>query len=72
MSRLATCVVFQSISSLNDESVYYSILVVVVSHIQRTGYQPEKTTSHGDQPRSWSAEQGKENKKQCLAAPSIV
>ena len=35
------------------------VVVVVVSHIQRIGYQPEKTTLHGGQSRSWSAEQGK-------------
>ena len=33
-----------------------------VSHIQRIGCQPEKTTLHGGQSRSWSAEQGIENK----------
>ena len=38
------------------------LLFVVVSHIQRIGCQPEKTTLHGGQSRSWSAEQGKENK----------
>ena len=38
-------------------------VVVVVSHIQRFGCQPEKDlTSHGGQSRSWSAEQGKGNK----------
>ena len=36
------------------------VVVVVVSHIQRIGCQPEKTTLHGGQSRSWSAEQGKE------------
>ena len=41
---------------------------VVVSHIQRIGCQPQKTTSHGSQSRSWFAEQGKENKRKCLAA----
>ena len=35
---------------------------VVVSHIQRIGCQPPKTTLHGGQSRSWFAEQGKENK----------
>ena len=40
----------------------------VVSHIQRIGCQPEKTTLHGGQSRSWSAEQGKENKRKSLAA----
>ena len=44
------------------------IVVVVVSHIQRIGCQPEKTTLHGGQSRSWSAEQGKENKRKSLAA----
>ena len=43
-------------------------VVVVVSHIQRIGCQPEKTTLHGGQSRSWSAEQGKENKRKSLAA----
>ena len=43
-------------------------VVVVVSHIQRIGCQPEKTTLHGSQSRSWSAEQGKENKRKSLAA----
>ena len=43
--------------------------VVVVSHIQRIiGCQPEKTTLHGGQSRSWSAEHGKENKIKSLAA----
>ena len=32
----------------------------VVSRIQRIGCQPEKTTLHGGQFRSWSAEQGNE------------
>ena len=45
-----------------------NVVVVVVSHIQRIGCQPEKTTLHGGQSRSWSAEQGKENKRKSLAA----
>ena len=44
-------------------------VVVVVSHIQRIGCQPEKTTLHGGQSRSWSAEQGKKNKKSLVASP---
>ena len=44
------------------------VVVVVVSHIQRIGCQPEKTTLHGGQSRSWSAEQRKENKRKSLAA----
>ena len=43
-------------------------VVVVVAHIQRIGCQPEKTTLHGGQSRSWPAEQGKENKIKSLAA----
>ena len=39
-----------------------NVVVVVVSHIQRIGCQPEKTTLHGGQSRSWSAEQGKNEK----------
>ena len=41
-----------------------------VSHIQRIGCQPGKITLHGGQSRSssWSAEQGKENKRKSLAA----
>ena len=38
-------------------SVGVVVVVVVVSHIQRIGCQPEKTTLHGGQSRSWSAEQ---------------
>ena len=45
---------------------------VVVSHIQRIGCQPEKTTLHGGQSRSWSAEQGKENKRKSLAAYKYI
>ena len=45
------------------------VVVVVVSHIQRIDCQPEKPTLRVDQFCSWSAEQGKENKKIKLAAP---
>ena len=47
------------------------LLLVVVSHIQRIGYQPEKTTLHGGQSRSWSAEQENKikNKKSGSAPP---
>ena len=39
------------------------------THIQRIGCQPEKTTLHGGQSRSWSAEQEKrENKIESLEA----
>ena len=34
---------------------------LVVSHIQRIGYQPEIATLHGGLSRSWPAEQGKDN-----------
>ena len=47
--------------------------IVVASHIQRISCQPEKNyqepgTLHGGQSRTWSAEQGKENKRKSLAA----
>ena len=45
------------------------VVVVVVSHIQRIGCQPEKTTLHGGQSRSWSAEQEKKKKKSGSAPP---
>ena len=45
------------------------VVVVVVSHIQRIGCQPEKTTVHGGQSRSWSAEQQKKKKKSLAASP---
>ena len=41
---------------------------IVVSYIERIGCPPEKLTLHGGQSRSWSAEQGKENKRESLAA----
>ena len=59
----------QPFLSLVDREVESCVVVVVVvSHIQRIGCQPEKTTLHGGQSRSWSAEQGKENKIKSLAA----
>ena len=45
------------------QSWKHLVVVVVVSHIQRIGCQPEKTTLHGGQSRSWSAEQGKKEKE---------
>ena len=48
--------------------IYSCCCCFVVSHIQRIGCQPEKTTLHGGQSRSWSSEQGKENKRKSLAA----
>ena len=60
----------QPFLSFVDREVEFCVVVVVVvvSHIQRIGCQPEKTTLHGGQSRSWSAEQGKENKRKSLAA----
>ena len=37
-------------------------------HMHRVGCQPEKNYFHGGQSRPWSAEQGKEKKKESLAA----
>ena len=42
------------------------------SHIQRSGCQPEMTTLYGGQFRSWSAEQGKENKKRKSDSTPLV
>ena len=51
-------------------------LCFIVSHIQRIGCQPEKTTLHGGQSRSWSAELGKKNKTekvwQRTASPTLL
>ena len=55
-------------SARGSASTRMPTCVVVVSHIRRIGCQPEKTTLHGGQSRSWSAEQGKENKIKSLAA----
>ena len=49
--------IFEGVFSQNTEDT------VVVSHIQRIGCQPEKTTLFGSQSCSWSSEQGKENKE---------
>ena len=37
----------QPFLSLVDREVEFCVVVVVVSHIQRIGCQPEKTTLHG-------------------------
>ena len=44
------------------------VVAVVAFHIQRIGCRPEKTTLHGVQSRSSSAEQGKKEKRKSLAA----
>ena len=58
-------------TAARDLGVSYSTVVVVacVSHIQRIGCLSEKTVLHGGQSRSWSAEQGKENKIKTGSAP---
>ena len=65
---LLCCAVPVSMIVLDLSLSFVVVVVVVVSHIQRIGCQPEKTTLHGGQSRSWSAEQGKENKRKSLAA----
>ena len=47
------------------------VVVVVVSHIQRIGCQSEKTTLHGGQSRSWSAEQGMRRRVEVTVSVSI-
>ena len=51
------------------QPMYISRLLFVVSHIQRIGCQPEKTTLHRGQSRSWSAEQGKKEKGKVWQRP---
>ena len=46
------------------------VVVVVVSHMQRIGYQPEKTTLYGGQSRVWSAEH--EKKKKMFLRPTLM
>ena len=52
----------QPFLSLVDREVEFCVVDVVVSHIQRIGCQPKKTTLYGGQSRSWSAEQGGKKK----------
>ena len=47
------------------------VVAVVVSHIQRIGCQPEKTTLHDGQSRSWPAEQGKKKKRKSESASPL-
>ena len=58
-----------SSTTLTAVVVVIVVVVVVVSHIQRIGCQPEKTTLHGGQSRSWSAEQGKKLKRKVWQRP---
>ena len=48
------------------------VVVVVVSHIQRIGCQPEKTTLHGGQSCSWSAEQGKKKERKSVLGTVVT
>ena len=63
-----------ALAGVQDYLLHHSgdeVVVVVVSHIQRIGCQTKKTTLHGGQSHSWSAEQGKKmkNKKSGSAPP---
>ena len=68
-SHVAFCICFLWYSStytLSGMKRYVTIFKRKIrknvdSHIQRIGCQLEKTTLHGGQSRSWSAEQGKES-----------
>ena len=57
---LAICVTIHNIGDKPTAILYTTFIAIVVSHIQRIGRQPEKTTLHSGQsvPRAWSAEQG--------------
>ena len=56
---LAICVTIHSVGDKPTVILYTTFNAIVVSHIQRIGRQPGKTTLHSGQSRSsWSAEKG--------------
>ena len=56
---LAICVTIHNAGDKPTVILYTTFIAIVVSHIQRFGRQPGKTTLHSSQSRSsWSAEQG--------------
>ena len=56
---LAICVTIHNVGDKPTVILYTTFIAIVVSHIQRIGRQPGKTTLHSGQSRSsWSAEQG--------------
>ena len=56
--KLATCVTIHNVGDKPTVFPYTTFIAIVVSHIQRIGRQPGKTTLHSGQSRSsWSAEQ---------------
>ena len=55
---LAMCVTIHNVGDKPTVILYTTFIAIVVSHIQRIGLQPGKTTLHSGQSRSsWSAEQ---------------
>ena len=56
---LAVRVTIHNVGDKPTVILYTTFIAIVVSHIQRIGRQPRKTTSHSDQSRSsWSVEHG--------------
>ena len=56
---LAICVTIHNVGDKSTVILYNTFIAVVVSHIQRVGRQPGKTTLHSGQSRSsWSVEHG--------------
>ena len=56
---LSICVTMHNVEDKPTVILYTTFIAIVVSHIQRIGRQPGKTTLHSGQSRSsWSAEQG--------------
>ena len=56
---LAICVTIHNVGDKPTVILYTTFIAIVVSHIQRIGRQPGKTTLHNGQSRSsWSVEQG--------------
>ena len=59
IDTLAICVTIHNAGDKPTVILYTTFIAIVVSHIQRFGRQPGKTTLHSSQYRSsWSAEQG--------------
>ena len=53
------CVTIHNVGDKPTGILHTTFIAIVVSHIQRIGRQPGKTTLHSGQSRSsWSAEQG--------------
>ena len=67
---LAISVTIHNVGDKPTVILYTTFIAIVVSHIQRIGRQPGKTTLHSGQSRSsWSAEQGNVYSSSVYAIP---